>query len=214
MGKQKPNNEPPKEPEFKIRIKELRHVKASDLKANPLNWRTHPQQQRDALSGILSEIGYADALIARELEDGTLELIDGHLRADTTPDMEVPVLVTDLTEDEAHKVLLTLDPLAAMAGTNPQVLDALLRQVETQSQAVADMLAKLASDAELYEGSEINGTDHEETAGEFAEGDQFSTGHGAIVIPLEQSHPHAVDIKTDIQALCDKWGLTWRMKTL
>ncbi len=62
------------------RIRELRRVRASELRPNPRNWRTHPQTQRDALCGVLAEIGYADALLARELTDGSLELIDGHLR--------------------------------------------------------------------------------------------------------------------------------------
>src|SRR3954471_4400870 len=104
------------------RIQELRRVKASSLRPNPRNWRTHPQPQQDALRGILAEVGYADALLARELEDGSLELIDGHLRAETTPDMEVPVLVLNVTPEEADKLLATLDPLAAMAGANAEAL--------------------------------------------------------------------------------------------
>jgi len=66
--------------EMKIRdrIKELRRVKASELLRNPRNWRTHPAAQARALRGLLNEIGYADALIARELPDGQLQLIDGH----------------------------------------------------------------------------------------------------------------------------------------
>ena len=98
------------------RIKELRRVKAAQLKPHPLNWRTHGPQQRAAMSGVLAEIGYADALLARELDDGSLELIDGHLRAEITPDDEVPVLVLDVTAAEAAKLLATLDPLAALAG--------------------------------------------------------------------------------------------------
>ena len=39
-------------------------------------------------------------------------LVDGHLRAETTPDAIVPVLVLDVDEAEADKILLTLDPLA------------------------------------------------------------------------------------------------------
>ena len=58
-----------------------------------------------ALRALLTEIGYADALIARELPDGQLQLIDGHLRAETTPDEQVPVLVLDVTEEEADKLL-------------------------------------------------------------------------------------------------------------
>ncbi len=102
------------------RIKELRRVRASDLRPNPRNWRTHPAVQQDALRGLLAEVGYADALLARELADGTLMLVDGHLRAETTPDAVVPVLVLDLSEAEADKVLLTLDPLAGMATTSSE----------------------------------------------------------------------------------------------
>src|ERR1700687_1809293 len=78
------------------------------------HWRGHAREQAAALYGILREVGYADALLARETPDG-LMLIDGHLRADTTPDCIVPVLVLDVTEEEADKILLTLDPLVALA---------------------------------------------------------------------------------------------------
>src|SRR5262245_50261171 len=90
------------------RIKELRRVPSRGLIPNPKNWRKHPKAQADALRGILAEVGYADALLVRETEQG-LVLIDGHLRAETTPDQEVPVLVLDVTEEEADKILLTLD---------------------------------------------------------------------------------------------------------
>jgi len=126
------------------RIKELRRVPASELEPNPLNWRTHPQAQKDAIKGILAELGYADALLARETPAGGLMLIDGHLRAETTPDTVVPVLVLDLDEAEAAKLLATLDPLAAMAEADAGKLDELLRFVETGSAALQQMLSELA----------------------------------------------------------------------
>jgi hypothetical protein len=55
------------------RIKELRRIPACHLRPNPKNWRVHPQNQQDALRGVLAEVGYADALVARELPDGSLE---------------------------------------------------------------------------------------------------------------------------------------------
>ena len=125
------------------RVKELRRVPARDLLPNPKNWRTHPAAQQDALRGVLAEIGYADALIARETPDG-LVLIDGHLRAETTPDAEVPVLVLDVSEEEADKLLLTLDPLAALAETDRDALKALLTAVETDSEAVRNLFVRLA----------------------------------------------------------------------
>src|SRR5438128_994204 len=101
--------------QFRDRIKELRRVEARTLRHNPNNWRVHPQAQRSALVALLETIGYAGALVARELADGSLELIDGHLRAETTPDALVPVLVVDVTEDEAKLLLATYDPLAELS---------------------------------------------------------------------------------------------------
>src|SRR3990172_9302985 len=112
--------------QIRDRIKEFRRVKASELRPHPNNWRTHPSAQQDALRGVLAEIGYAGALLARELPDGSLELIDGHLRAETTPEAMVPVLVLDVDEAEADKILLTHDPLSAMATASQDQLQALL----------------------------------------------------------------------------------------
>lgn len=74
--------------------------------------------QVEALRGVLAEIGYADALLARETPDGRLTLIDGHLHQSLDPDQEVPVLVLDLDEHEALKLMTVLDPLAALAEAN------------------------------------------------------------------------------------------------
>jgi hypothetical protein len=125
------------------RIKDFRRVKASQLRPHPKNWRTHPAAQQDALRGVLAEIGYAGALLARELPDGTLQLIDGHLRAEITPEAEVPVLVLDLDEDEAAKLLALHDPLAALAEADVETLAELLDQVETQSEAVQAMIDRM-----------------------------------------------------------------------
>jgi ParB-like chromosome segregation protein Spo0J len=130
------------------RIKAFRRVKASELKPHPKNWRTHSEAQQDALRGVLAEIGYAGALLARELPDGTLELIDGHLRAETTPDADVPVLVLDLDENEAAKLLVLHDPLAGMAQANEEVLAELLADVETENDAVQALLDEMLREPE------------------------------------------------------------------
>lgn len=132
------------------RIKELRRVKSSELIPNPKNWRTHPIAQQDALKGILAEVGFAGAVLARELDDGSLMLIDGHMRAETTSNQEIPVLVLDVTEAESDKLLATFDPIAALAESDAAALDSLLRNVDTGSEALQKMLADLAEDAGLY----------------------------------------------------------------
>lgn len=130
------------------RIRELRRVRACELRPNPRNWKTHPQLQQDAMRGMLAEIGYADALLVRQLSDGSLELIDGHLRAEVTPEMEVPVLVLDLDEQEAAKLLALYDPLASLAESNNDVLAHLLEQVETENQSLQSILDQMLSQAE------------------------------------------------------------------
>jgi len=137
------------------RIKDLRRVRAGDLRPHPKNWRTHPEEQQNALRGILAEVGYVDALIVRELPDGSLQIVDGHLRAETTPDALVPVLVVDLDDKEADKVLATFDPLAAMAEPDEAQLESLLKGIETDSEALAAMLEQLALDAGCGNGGEI-----------------------------------------------------------
>jgi len=131
--------------EIRDRIVELRRVVARDLIPNPKNPRTHPRQQVTALRGVLADIGYADALIARETPEG-LVLIDGHLRAETTPDAVVPVLIVDLTDEEADKLLLTLDPLAAMAEADRGRLADLLALVTTEDAGVRLLLERIARD--------------------------------------------------------------------
>ncbi|MCX5661078.1 MAG: hypothetical protein NTW19_15430 [Planctomycetota bacterium] len=136
------------------RIKELRRVPASSLRGNPRNWRAHPREQQRALRGLLREVGYAGALLARELPDGGLELIDGHLRASTTPNQLVPVLVLDVTEAEAATLLATHDPLAAMAEADLPKLEDLLKEISSGEKAVNDLLADLAKQAGIHDPDE------------------------------------------------------------
>jgi len=126
------------------RIVGLERVRARDLTANEKNWRLHPPEQRAALRGVLQEIGFADALLARRDDDGNLVLIDGHLRREESkPDDELPVLVLDVTEDEADKILLTLDPLASMAEPDTDAIAKLLETVTTESSGVKALLMSL-----------------------------------------------------------------------
>jgi hypothetical protein len=141
------------------RIKELRRVPADQLQPNPKNWRTHPESQANALRGVLAEVGIASAVLARETPEGGLMLIDGHLRTETLHNAEIPVLVLDVTEEEADKILATFDPLGAMAESDADALRALLEDVETGSQELADMLTALAEDAGVFNAAEAMAPD-------------------------------------------------------
>jgi hypothetical protein len=130
--------------QIRNRIKELRFVRAADLLVNPRNWRRHPKAQSDALRALLSKIGYAGAVLARELPDGQLMLIDGHLRVATTPDALIPVLVLDVTEQEADEILATFDPLGAMAEADSERLEALLETMHPDDEALLELLRRTA----------------------------------------------------------------------
>jgi len=123
-------------------VVELRKVPANTIRPNPWNWRLHPQAQRDALTEIVEEIGFAGALIARETPDG-LELVDGHLRQDMFKDELVPVLIVDMTEEEVRRLLATLDPIGAMAQTDVIALTALLDTLDVNGEATLQMLDNL-----------------------------------------------------------------------
>jgi len=100
------------------------------------------------MAGVLEEVGYAGALLVRETPEG-LVLIDGHLRAETTPDQEVPVLVLDVDEREADILLATVDPLAAMAERDSAALGELLARVMVDDAQVRAMLDALARESAL-----------------------------------------------------------------
>ena len=120
----------------------LEWMDADALSGNPLNWRQHPKAQRDAMKGVLAEVGWAGALLYNE---ATGRLIDGHLRKDVVKGGKVPVLVGNWTEAQEREILATLDPLASMAQPDMDALVNLLAQVETGSQAIKDLLEALAN---------------------------------------------------------------------
>src|SRR3954447_3795359 len=99
------------------RVRELRRVPASELRANEKNWRLHPYAQRKALRESLERVGLADVLIAYESEraGGALTLIDGHARLEEEPTADWPTVILDVSDQEADLLLLTLDPMTGMA---------------------------------------------------------------------------------------------------
>lgn len=140
------------------RIVELRRVKAASLRPNPKNWRLHPEGQRSAMSEMLSSIGFTGALAAREV-GGELELLDGHLRQDLAGESEVPVLILDLTDEEADRMLATYDPLAGLALVDGAKLDDLLKGITLDDNAelrrmFADLTAKLEKQEDEEEEDE------------------------------------------------------------
>src|SRR6267378_3841393 len=86
------------------RIKAHRRLRAGDLVPHELNFRLHPEDQKAALQALYAEVGFARSLLAYELPDGRLKLIDGHLRRDLDPDTLAQM------QEQIHQRLLEITP--------------------------------------------------------------------------------------------------------
>jgi hypothetical protein len=135
---------------IKSRIVEHVTVRAGDLVPHELNPRRHSQEQREALHALYEEIGFARSVLAYRLADGRLKLIDGHLRQSMDPDMQIEVEVLDVSDEEARKLLLSLDPLAQLADYDDRCLEELRNLTETSSNTLNALWAGLHKrDAEI-----------------------------------------------------------------
>lgn len=119
----------------------LEYRDAAELADNPRNWRKHPDRQVNGLRDILAEVGWAGVVLYNKR---TKHLIDGHLRKKISTG-KIPVLIGSWTEEQEKKILATLDPIGALATADTDKLEALLRQVNTDSEHVQALLLGLAS---------------------------------------------------------------------
>lgn len=126
-------------------------VSPDQLLAHPLNFRKHPMKQREALAAAIAEVGFIRSVTVNKR---TGNLIDGHERVWQALTSEQPLIdveYVDLSEEEEKKALATMDGISEMAEIDPIKLDELLREVDTGSEALQQMLADLAKDAGLYD---------------------------------------------------------------
>lgn len=142
------------------------------LMANPLNWRTHPKAQVDALEGLLKQVGWVQRVIVNKR---TGHVVDGHARVELAlrrSEPRVPVLYVDLSEEEERLVLAALDPIGGLAGADADKLAELLAGIQTDD---AGLLAML--DGLLPKAPEAD----DDAAGGDSEGG-YSEQYGVIVM--------------------------------
>lgn len=120
------------------------------LLANPENWRIHPRYQREALKGVMQEIGWAQRVIINRT---TGHLVDGHLRVDLAMEhgQKVPVLYIEVTEEQEQTLLTALDPIAALAAADKPKLKELIKKTaaNTQNEGIRDLLQRTAKSNQL-----------------------------------------------------------------
>lgn len=145
---------------YKNRIKDTRIVKGRDLLSNPLNWRTHPEEQVDALEQVLGAVGKVGALVAWE-SPGGLMLLDGHARVQAAPDDDWTVLVLDVSEAEANSILLSYDALTGLATVDEEKVKQLTERIRTipevNGEALAEFIDRQNLPANYFDNSETDG---------------------------------------------------------
>lgn len=128
---------------WRNRITGYAEVDPASLIPNGRNWRTHPHEQRQALAGVLEEIGVVQNIIVNQR---TGKLVDGHLRLDLALKAKQPTIAVtyvDLSDEEEAAILATIDPLSALAGADHDKLGDLLGTFSFESDAVNEMLNNL-----------------------------------------------------------------------
>jgi len=91
-----------------------------------------------------NKTGFARSLLVYELPDGRLKLIDGHLRRELDPDMLVDVEVLNVDDEEARKLLLSMDSVAGLAEADKEVVAQLREITQADSPVLADLWRSLA----------------------------------------------------------------------
>jgi hypothetical protein len=95
---------------------------------HPLNWRGHPENQREALEEALDSLGILQPVLFNR-QSG--RVIDGHLRIELAVlkgQPLIPVNYVELTDDEEALALATLDAITEQAQPIPEKLAALLER--------------------------------------------------------------------------------------
>lgn len=119
------------------------------LTANPLNFRTHPDHQMRVLDAAVSEIGWVQNVVVNKRSG---RILDGHARvkmAIAKGEATVPVTWVDVELAEEAKILATLDPIAALAEHDPEILRQALEHAHTTDPELMGLLSALAIDAGL-----------------------------------------------------------------
>ena len=122
---------------WRNRIVGYETMAASRLVANDKNWRLHPKTQERALAAMFDDVGWVQNVVVNQT---TGRIVDGHLRVRLAMERgaKVPVTFVKLSEEEEARILLSFDPIGAMAKESEDALAALREQFDADG-----MIAKL-----------------------------------------------------------------------
>ncbi len=174
------DNAPTSQPnKWKNRIVGYGEENPDQLLSHPLNPKIHPQAQQDALDGALTELGWLMPVVVNRT---TGHLLDGHARvgkAISLGERSVPVAYVEIDADEEAAALATIDPIGSMAVYDRDMLESVLADAHTDSDAVQgmwdDLLDGLPKPRQLTEGG---GGDSEDTEPQLDRADELAATWG------------------------------------
>lgn len=117
---------------------------ADQFTFNPLNYRRHPEEQREAVRKMLGHVGWVTEVI-QNVRTGNL--IDGQARIEEAlrqdPEQLIPYTEVDLSPAEERAVLATLDPITGLAEHDQETLDRLMVETTAEMPDLEELLASL-----------------------------------------------------------------------
>ena len=135
------------------------------------------------------------------MADGTLELIDGHMRQEELSGNDVPCVVLDVSAEEADKLMLTFDPIGAMAAAGEAELSALVESTKFDEAELNVLIEKLSAEADKAAADGDAATGDADQGREIPEMELQPYEHYDYVLLLCRNTP-------DWEYLCEKLGLS------
>lgn len=128
-------------------------IEAKELRDHPLNWRTHSEDQREAMREVLERIGWVQKVVVNKR---TGHILDGHLRVEEARKKgeRVPVVFVDLSVAEERKMLALFDPIGQMAGIDRRRLREVVEGIEAEGEGMKALMETLRTSAGIRERTE------------------------------------------------------------
>jgi hypothetical protein len=132
---------------FRVRVVAFGTARAGDILDHEGNPFVPTEFQKEGIQGSLEQNGVVDVLkcYLSARNGGRLTLMDGHKRKGMHLDQVWPVVVLDLTDEEADSQLIVHNLLSAWSGMDPMKMDALLQSAKAKNSQMAATQERIRS---------------------------------------------------------------------
>lgn len=132
---------------YRVRVIAFGTARAGDILDHEGNPFVPTEFQKEGIQGSLEQNGVVDVLkcYLSERHNGRLTLMDGHKRKGMHLDQVWPVVVLDLTDEEADSQLIVHNLLSAWSGMDPMKMDALLQSAKAKNSQMAATQERIRS---------------------------------------------------------------------